>query len=137
MTDESVYRQRFEQISDLAKERDKDLAGWFRWIVAIAVGALSVLIPLSKTKTMSPWEMGFFRSTCLFMGVGVVALSIRLYAFHVGNRSLIDALIESFKALDNKPVSSSIPNWMMKCEIVGYVALLLGVCCLIAFACSQ
>lgn len=134
---ESVYKQRFEQIADLTNERDKYLETWFRWLIAIAVGCLSVLIPLSKTDPTSPWATGFFRSTCVCMGIGIVALSIRIYAFHFGRRSLIAELVKSMETLDTKPVTSKIPNWMLKCEGVGYVFLLLGVCCLITFACIR
>lgn len=134
---ESVYRQRTEQIIELANERDKYLDAWFRWIIAIAVGCLSVLIPLSKTDSMTPWATGFFRSTCVCMGFGIVALSIRIYAFHRGRQSIIAGLVKSMESLDTKPVISDIPNWMLRCEKVGYVSLLLGVCCLIAFACIR
>ncbi len=134
---ESVYRQRFEQIVDLANERDKYLDAWFRWIIAIAVGCLSVLIPLSKADSMTPWATGFFRSTCVCMGFGIIALSIRIYAFHRGRQSLIAGLVKSMESLDTKPVTSDIPNWMLRCERVGYVSFLLGVCCLITFACIR
>ena len=132
-----VYKRRFEQIANMAKERDKDLDGWFRWIVAIAVGCLSVLIPLSKSNSMSWWATFFFRSTCVSMGAGLVALSIRIHALHVSKQSLISELVKAFDDEEDKPHSGQVPNWMMKCEIVGYAALLLGVCCLIAFACFR
>ena len=139
MTDveDSAYRQRCEQILDLAKERDKYLDEWLRWVVAIAVGCLSILIPLSKADPMSPWAMFLFRSTCVFMGVGIVALSIRIYAFYLSKKSIIEGLVDSMKTLDRKPVMDNVPEWMKRSEIVGYVSLIVGICCLILFACVR
>lgn len=134
---ESEYRQRYEQIRNLGEDRDKFLDGWLRWIVAVAVGCLSVLIPLSKTDSLSFWAMCFFRSTCIFIGVGIVAVTIRIYAIIVGKRSLIRGLAESMETLDRNPVTGHVPKWMMKCESVGYVAFILGICCLITFACLR
>lgn len=129
--------QRFEQLRNLAEERDKFLDGWLRWIVSIAVGCLTVLIPLSDTASLSSRALIFFRCTCVFVGLGIIFISIRIYAFYIGKKSIVKKLAQSMETLDNKPVMSDIPAWMMNSGPLGYVFFLLGICCLIAFACCR
>ena len=131
------YRQRFQQICELGEKRDDFLDGWLRWLVLLAAGCLSVVIPLSRNSDMSGIAFFLFRLTCILIGLGVVLLSIRIYGRHIGNKSLIKGLYSSMSALDNKPVVGSLPRWLVWFEYAGYLLLIFGMCSLIAFACVK
>ena len=137
MSKESEYKIRIDQINNLAIKRDDFLNEWLRWIVLIASGCLSVIIPLSDKSSMSSMGTIFFCCTCIFGCLGIVALSIRIYAFYIGKQSVIKGLIESMRSLDNKPITGKAPKWMMKSESVGYVFLLIAMSCFVVFACVR
>lgn len=132
-----MYRERFQQIKELADDRDTAIRKWLQWLILIATGGLSVIIPLSNIESLSPVAALFFKTTCICCGIGILALTIRIYAFIVGKKSLIDGLVKSMETLDNKPITSNIPEWMMLCEPIGYIALLLGMMSLITFVCVR
>lgn len=132
-----MYQERFQQIKELADDRDTTLRKWLQWLILITTGALSVVIPLSNIESFSPVAAFFFKATCICCGIGILSLTIRIYAFIVGKKSLISGLVKSMETLDNTPICSDIPEWMMLCEPIGYIALLLGMTCLITFVCVR
>lgn len=130
-----IIKERFEQISKLGNERDNFLDGWLRWLVLIASGCLSILIPLSNIYNQSIVAKVFFKFTCVFIGIGIIMLAVRIYAIYHEKKSVIKELAKNMNNAHSYPVTSSIPKWMLLCEKIGYISLILSLCSLIALAC--
>ena len=119
-------------VAQRMSENSKDWDSWLRWLITIITGALALIVPLTNNVESSWWLC----SSLILLSVSMVFLAIRLFFSHLTEFFHIMKMKNMVDNMGRGRVGPTyIPVLIFELEYVAYLLLLLGLGCLVTFAC--
>lgn len=134
---QEVISKRIGEIIELQNSTNDAFIKWLRSIVTVAIGALSLLIPLTIQHIPSGAPAWFYCVSLALMGIGVTSLVIYIHKnvclgfqeVRELKRRITEEDVSTFR------FSTGVPCYARLCKCVGYTTLILGAVSMISFAC--
>lgn len=135
-----MNQAQFEQLTELAAERDAKRYAWLRHLLLLAAGVLTLLVSLKAgSRAASMFGLWALRLAWVTLGLGILSLAVALHAEVWTSAELTKRLAEQLagKASPSAVTAVRRPAIYRRAERLAYAALATAVFALVAYGVSQ
>jgi hypothetical protein len=129
---------KLKQACELKQDACREEANWFKHILTISFGSLTLLVSLMPTIPDLPAAKYLIIGTWLFLGLSILFGIGATYQPVSLLRKSGDAVAKSIMEENSKPIVGVNTHWFFSiCRIVMLASLILAIVCMVAFSITK